>query len=72
MPHTLTVALPICRYCGRYWRPAEGVAADHDYCSRCSTSRHAIAATAFQAAPLSLNEMGSDYLLPVQREVFSR
>ena len=60
----LTVSLPTCRHCGRYWRPAIGVMATSDYCNRCVDTRQSTAAAKLDLRPLTAADLASGYLLP--------
>ncbi len=61
---TLEVALPRCRFCGRFWQPAEGVSASHSYCDACADERRAAAFIAFGGNALDAKQTMGAYLLP--------
>ena len=64
-PVSLGLAMPCCRYCGRTWRPPEGVSAEQAYCSRCKKSRQLTATVALSLRAIKPKELGSfPYLLP--------
>jgi len=46
MPN-LTLRLPRCRHCNRYWRPSQGVLATRSFCDNCSESRQKTSAALF-------------------------
>jgi hypothetical protein len=60
----LTLSLPRCPNCDRYWRPAEGVVASNAYCSRCVKARHSAAAARFELRPITPSDLQGSYLLP--------
>jgi hypothetical protein len=60
----LGLALPLCRGCGRHWRPAQGVVASCGYCKRCAGERRAKAAAHFGLKPIAPEEVTGAYRLP--------
>lgn len=60
----LTLSLPTCRHCRRYWRPAQGVVADTAYCKKCSDDRHTLAASHLGLKRLSNADFKGGFLLP--------
>jgi len=60
----VTLTLPRCSHCGRFWRPTRGLVADAAYCKRCSKDRQAAAATHFGLRPLTAADFTGQYLLP--------
>lgn len=60
----LSMSLPRCGHCGRYWHPAEGVTAKSAYCKRCAKERRAEAATVLGLRPLTAAETVGPYLPP--------
>lgn len=63
-PERLAVLRPQCRFCGRYWMPADGVVANSSYCSACSDSRRALASEQLGLRPLTAADAVGPYLLP--------
>lgn len=60
----LTILRPQCRFCGRYWMPADGVVANSSFCSACSDSRRALASEHLGLRPLTSADTVGPYLLP--------
>lgn len=60
----LTLSLPKCQHCGRYWRPAQGVVADRANCGRCASERRAIASSALSLKPLTAADVIGSFVLP--------
>jgi hypothetical protein len=63
-PTLMTVSMPQCRNCGRYWRPPAGVVADVAYCARCTEDRHAMATASLGLRPIEKSDLAGSYLLP--------
>lgn len=62
----LDIALPICRNCGRHWRPQEGVVSTNAYCNQCRSDRRVAAAVQFSFRPIALGDLEGPYLLPLR------
>jgi len=60
----LTLSLPTCRYCGRHWRPAEGVVADAAHCKKCASGRQAIAKSRLDLKRVTPADLTGRFLLP--------
>jgi hypothetical protein len=60
----LTLSLPRCPNCNRYWRPAQGVVATSAYCNRCVKARRSAAAAHFGLRPITQSDLQGPYLLP--------
>jgi hypothetical protein len=60
----LTLSLPQCRNCNRYWRPAQGVVADGAYCKKCAKERQSIAAASLGLKRITASDLTGHYLLP--------
>ena len=60
----LSLSLPKCRNCGRYWRPAQGVVADSAHCRKCASERRAIATSALGLEPITTADVAGTVLLP--------
>jgi hypothetical protein len=60
----LTVSLPRCRSCSRYWRPPEGVDASSGFCKKCSEERRMIAVSHFGLSAPQPEDFTGPYLLP--------
>lgn len=60
----LTLSLPRCRNCNRYWRPAASVVADAAYCKRCAKDRRATAAADLGLKRITVADLTGSYLLP--------
>lgn len=60
----LTLSVPKCRFCNRYWYPAEGVIASTTYCSRCANARRTAATLRFDLKPVSELDTQGLYFLP--------
>jgi len=54
--------LPRCRYCGRKWRPKDGVVASESYCSACASDRLRAASAEHGLAPLEASDLIGRYL----------
>lgn len=61
---TLHVTAPRCRFCGRFWLPAEGVLASQSYCESCSSERQASALMMFGGRVETATDDSGAYLLP--------
>lgn len=60
----LTLSLPKCRSCSRYWRPGEGVVADQAYCNKCAKDRQAAAAASLGLKRITPADLFGRFLLP--------
>lgn len=60
----LSLSLPRCRNCGRYWHPAQGVISDMAYCKKCKNERQAAAALRLDLKRVTSTDLTGSYLLP--------
>jgi len=60
----LSLSLPTCGKCGRYWRPARGVVSDVAYCKKCSKERQAVAARQLGHERITAEHLTKGFLLP--------
>ena len=63
----MPIQRPRCRFCGRPWRPPEGVVAAKAYCTVCSDERRALAAAALEIRPPTDADVDGDYLVMRKR-----
>lgn len=60
----LSLSLPRCRHCSRYWRTSQGVVANASYCKKCSKERRSLVTEALGLKPIEPAEVIGRYLLP--------
>lgn len=60
----MTLSLPTCRHCGRYWRPSQGVVADVAHCKECAKERQAVASSALGLKRITAADLSGQFLLP--------
>lgn len=60
----LTLSLPKCGFCGRYWRPPQGMVADSGNCQKCSLERRKIASSSLGLKPITAADVTGNFLLP--------
>jgi hypothetical protein len=61
------IAMPRCRNCGRFWRPALGVVAPRSYCLKCSNERHASAKETFDLRCPETKDFEGPYMMVMRR-----
>ena len=60
----LMLSLSRCRYCKRYWHPAEGIVTSAGYCTQCAEARRGAAMLGLELKPITESDLQGPYLLP--------
>jgi hypothetical protein len=60
----LTLSLPTCPHCGRYWRPGQGVVACAAHCKKCAKERRVVASSRLGLKRITAADLSGQFLLP--------